>query len=147
MLHLVQGRALQAGEQEARLETVEGLAALPLPRKAARPCPRGDRVRRLEAGQPFREADLVHGLPGGGDGARSAPPEAAVPRRRERAALERPSSWSHGKKAFNVTNIGCPVGTALNWFRAMGVTREFDTNAGRKSLARWTLKLNVPYAA
>ena len=56
-------------------------------------------------------------------------------------------SWSHGKKAFNVTNIGCPVGTALNWFRAMGVTREFDTNAGRKSLARWTLKLNVPYAA
>ncbi len=23
----------------------------------------------------------------------------------------------------------------------------FDTNAGRKSLARWTLKLNVPYAA
>ena len=55
-------------------------------------------------------------------------------------------SWSHGKRAFNANNIGSPVGTAVNWVRLMGVKREFDTNAGRKSLARWSLKLNVPYA-
>ena len=55
--------------------------------------------------------------------------------------------WSHSRRCFHKENLGSPVGTALNWLRLMGLTRDFDTNAGRKSLARWTLKLNVPYAA
>ena len=53
--------------------------------------------------------------------------------------------WSNVTNSFTKNNEGCPVGLAQTWLYAQGVTRPFDTNSGRKSLGRWTLKLNVPY--
>ena len=33
----------------------------------------------------------------------------------------------------------------MEWFKMQGLSGEYDTNAGRKSLARWLEKLQVPY--
>ena len=53
--------------------------------------------------------------------------------------------WSNVTNSFTKNNEGCPVGLAQTWLYVQGVTRPFDTNSGRKSLGRWTLKLNCVY--
>ena len=50
-----------------------------------------------------------------------------------------------GKK-FQNGNTGDVAKFAIEWLKVQGATEDtFDTNAGRKSLARWTHHLNVPY--
>ena len=49
---------------------------------------------------------------------------------------------------FGTSNVNDVVAFAIDWFVAQGVCPEdvrFDTNAGRKSLGRWTERLKVPY--
>ena len=49
---------------------------------------------------------------------------------------------------FGKLNYDSPVDLAIDWYEAQGVctqTNRYDTNAGRKSLARWCRHLNVPY--
>jgi hypothetical protein len=49
---------------------------------------------------------------------------------------------------FGKMNYDSVVDLAIDWYVAQGVctqTNRYDTNAGRKSLARWCRHLNVPY--
>ena len=47
---------------------------------------------------------------------------------------------------FKVQNEGDVIQLAINWMLAQGVTEVgFDTNSGRKSLARWSDHLNIDY--
>jgi len=43
------------------------------------------------------------------------------------------------------SSSGDPVRDAIEWFKAQGVDREFDHNAGRPSLGRWLGQLGVPF--
>ena len=57
--------------------------------------------------------------------------------------------FGQGKKKadrkFCISHSGNPVRDAMEWFRAQGVDRPFDTNAGRPGLGRWLAKLGVPF--
>ena len=53
-----------------------------------------------------------------------------------------------GTGRYGKLNHNSVVNLAIDWFVAQGVCRQdnrFDTNAGRKALARWCRHLNVPY--
>ena len=49
---------------------------------------------------------------------------------------------------YGTSNTGDVVEMAIDWMIAQGACTEedcYDTNSGRKSLARWCAKLNIPY--
>ena len=49
-----------------------------------------------------------------------------------------------GKARYGEKTIGDPSKAAVQFMQAQGLPK-FDTNSGRKALARWCKKLNVPY--
>ena len=49
------------------------------------------------------------------------------------------------KGRFGASSEGDIVQLAFRWFRYQGIEPDWDTNAGRKSLARWLQHLRVPY--
>ena len=56
--------------------------------------------------------------------------------------------WLPRTGRFGKANVDDVVKLAINWFVAQGAcsqNKRYDTNAGRKSLARWCRRLNVPY--
>ena len=48
--------------------------------------------------------------------------------------------WAH----MSSNDVSTPSKMAVDWMRTQGLPR-FDTNSGRKSLARWCKMLRVPY--
>ena len=62
-------------------------------------------------------------------------------------------TWSYAKVfrkwnkkgGYGKTSIGDPVQEAFKWFKNQGLAANWDKNAGRKSLARWLHKLQIPY--
>ena len=56
--------------------------------------------------------------------------------------------WNAGSGNFGVKNINDVADLAIRWMLHQGACGEatrYDTNAGRKSLGKWTRNLNVPY--
>ena len=51
--------------------------------------------------------------------------------------------WDASRRHATQLSEGEPVAFALRWLKAQGVNRDFDTNAGRKSLSRWLRKLEI----
>ena len=52
--------------------------------------------------------------------------------------------WTGAK--FHAGNIGDVIAFAIEWLKVQGATSEtYDSNSGRKALARWTRLLRVPY--
>ena len=64
-----------------------------------------------------------------------------VPKRCYPQFLEKSSA---GPARLGGKNIGLPSQAAVDFMEVQGLPK-FDTNAGRKALARWCKKLNVPY--
>ena len=46
---------------------------------------------------------------------------------------------------YGKTNNGDPIDLAFRWFRSQGLAADWDSNSGRKSLAKWLHRLQVPY--
>ena len=64
-----------------------------------------------------------------------------VPKRLYPRFLEKSSG---GPARLGDRNIGSPSQAAVDFMVVQGLPK-FDTNSGRKALARWCKKLNVPY--
>ena len=58
------------------------------------------------------------------------------------------AKWNEGSGNFGKKNVNDVVALAIDWLEFQGACTEdnrYNSNAGRKSLGKWTRRLNVPY--
>ena len=58
------------------------------------------------------------------------------------------AKWNDGAGNFGMKNVNDVTALAIGWLQHQGACTEdnlYDTNAGRKSLGKWTRHLEIPY--